>query len=100
VANEDHLVKAAKVHGTPKHAHILLAVCGMESSHSLVPEKSRLTNTLTLPHVVDGDAQVKGFVGDLSLQRPAQTLRPLEESPTELLRQLLDLFQPVVQVVG
>lgn len=57
-------------------------------------------NAFPLPHVVDGGVKVDGFVGGVSLHHPAQTLRSVEESPAELLRQLRDLFQPLVQVVG
>jgi hypothetical protein len=62
MANKDHLVKSAKVHSPAQHAHVLLAIGSIQSSHRFVPEQRFVTSAFALPHVVDGDAQVDGFV--------------------------------------
>ena len=67
MADKDDLVESAKIHGPSKHAHVLLAIGSIESSYSFVPEQSFVTNAFALPHVVDGDAQVDGFVDQYKL---------------------------------
>src|SRR5271157_5073731 len=67
MADEDDLVKSPQVHGTAQHADVLLGVGSIQSTHCLVPEQSFVTNAFTLPHVVDGDAQVDGFVDQYEL---------------------------------
>jgi hypothetical protein len=62
MADKDDLVESAKIHGPSKHAHVLLAIGSIKSSHRFVPEQSFVANAFALPHVVDGDAQVDGFV--------------------------------------
>jgi hypothetical protein len=62
MADEYDLVKTAKIHGPAEHTHVLLAICCIQSSHRFVPEKSFVMNAVTLPHVVDGDAQVNSFI--------------------------------------
>src|SRR5208283_4534463 len=62
MANEDNLMEATQIHGSTQHPHILFGVGGVQCTHGFVPEKSFVTNALTLPHVVDGDAQVDGFI--------------------------------------
>jgi len=62
MADKDDLVESAKVRGASKHAHVLLGIGSIQSSHGFVPEKSPVPNAFALPHVVDGDAQVDGFV--------------------------------------
>src|SRR5208337_5602751 len=67
MANEDNLMKATKVHGSTQHPHVLFGVGGVQCTHGFVPEKSFVTNAFALPHVVDGDAQVDGFVDQYEL---------------------------------
>jgi len=62
MAYKDDLVESAKVHSPAQHAHILPAIDCIQGSHRFVPEQRFVTNALTLPHVVDGDAEVDGFV--------------------------------------
>jgi len=62
MADKDDLVESAKIHSSAQHAHVLLAIDSIQSSHGFVPEQSLVTNAFALPHVVDGDAQVDGFV--------------------------------------
>src|SRR5439155_26229166 len=62
VADEDHLIERAQVHRPAQHADILLGVGGVESPNRLVPKQGLVPDALPLLHVVDGDAQVHGFV--------------------------------------
>lgn len=62
MADKDDLMESAKVHRPSQHSHVLLAIDGIQRAHRFVAEKSFVTNALTLSHVVDGDAQVDGFV--------------------------------------
>jgi len=62
MADKDHLVESAKVHGPAQHAHVLPAIYGIQGSHSFVTEQRFVLNAFALPHVVDGDAKVDGFV--------------------------------------
>src|ERR1019366_4088277 len=67
MTNEDNLMEAPQVHGSTQHAHILFGVGGVQCTHGFVAEKSFVTNALTLPHVVDGNAQVDSFVNQYEL---------------------------------
>jgi len=67
VADKDDLVESAQVHGPAQHAHVLLAIGSIQSSHGFVPEQRFVANTFALAHVVDGDAQVNGFVDENEL---------------------------------
>src|SRR5208283_1170230 len=72
MANEDNLMEATQIHGSTQHPHILFGVGGVQCTHGFVPEKRFVTNAFALPHVVDGDAQVDGFVDQYEL--PARKL--------------------------
>ena len=72
MADEDHLMESAQVHRPSQHAHVLLAIGGIQCSHRFVSEQRFVTNALTLPHVVDGDAQIHGFIDQYEL--PARKL--------------------------
>jgi hypothetical protein len=68
----------SQVHSSTQHAHVLLAIGSIQSSHRFVPEQRFVTSAFALPHVVDGDAQVHGFVDQHELpicNKPFQTLR-------------------------
>ena len=78
MAYEDDLVESAKIHGSAQHAHVLLAIYGILRVHRFVAEKCFVTNAFALPHVVDGDAQIHGFVDQYEL--PAGKL--IHEAPT------------------
>ena len=67
MADEDHLVESTKIHSPAQHAHVLLAIDRIQSSHGFVPEKSFVKYAFALPHVVDGNAQVDGFVDQYEL---------------------------------
>ena len=67
MADEDDLVEPAQVHRPAQHAHILLSIDSIQSSHRFVPEQRFVTNALALPHVVDGDAKVDGLVDQYEL---------------------------------
>jgi len=56
MADKDDLVESTQVHSSSKHAHVLLAIDSIQSSHRFVPEQRFVTKALTLPHVVDRDA--------------------------------------------
>jgi len=62
MADEDDLVKSAKIHCTAQHAHVLLGIGGIQSSHGFIPKQSFVANPVTLTHVVDGNAQVNSFI--------------------------------------
>jgi hypothetical protein len=50
------LLEAKLIHGPAQHAHVLLAIDTIQSSHRLVLEQRLVTNTLAVPHAVDSDA--------------------------------------------
>ena len=56
-------MEATQVNGPSKHTYVLLAIGSIESSHRFVPEQSFVTKASALPHVLDGDAQVGGSIG-------------------------------------
>ena len=56
------MVESAQVHRPAQHPRILLRVPGIESSHRFVPGQDSETNTFTLSHVLDGYAQVNGYI--------------------------------------
>jgi len=62
IADEDDLVESAKVHSPAQHAQVLLAIGSIKSFDGFVPEQRFVPNTFSLPHVVDGDTQVYGFI--------------------------------------
>jgi hypothetical protein len=70
--DKNDLPEPAKGHCPSKHAHILLSVIAIQRSQRFVPEQRFVTNALTLPHVVDGDAQIHGFIDQYEL--PARKL--------------------------
>src|SRR5947208_2159051 len=72
VADKDHLVERAQVQRTAQHADVLLGVGSIQSSHGFVPKQGLVSDALALLHVVDGDAQVDGFVHQHEL--PAREL--------------------------
>jgi len=72
VADKHDLVKSPKIHSPAEHAHVLLAFDSIQRSHGFVPEQGLVANAFALPHVVDGDAQVDGFVYENEL--PARKL--------------------------
>ena len=100
MADEDDLVESTQVHGPAQHAHVLLAIGGIQSSHRFVPEQRFVTNAFTLPHVVDGDAQVDGFVDQHEL--PARELIH-EASTVQILVADLDIkivYHPLAVRLG
>ena len=56
MAYEEYLMEPTEVHSPAQHAYVLLAIDSVQSSHCFVSEQRFVTNALTLPHVVDGDA--------------------------------------------
>jgi hypothetical protein len=77
MADKDNLVESAKVHGPAQHAHVLLAIDGIQRSDRFIPEQRSVTNAIAMPHVVDGDAQVHGFVD----RRELPTRKLIHEAP-------------------
>ena len=62
MADENHLMEPTQVHSPTQHTHVLLAIDSIQRSHRFVSEQRFVANALTLPHVVDGDVEVDGFV--------------------------------------
>jgi hypothetical protein len=62
MADKDHLVESAQVHRPSQYTHVFLAIEGIQSAHRFVPEQCLVSNAFALLHVVDGDAQVYGFI--------------------------------------
>lgn len=56
VTNEDELMEAAQIHGAAQHPYVFLGVGRIQGSHCLIPEQGFVSNALTLPHAVDGNA--------------------------------------------
>ena len=71
MADENHLLERAQIHGPAQHAHVLLAFVSIQISHGFVSEQSLVTNPFALPHVVAGDAQVDGFIARIGYGRMA-----------------------------
>ena len=67
MADKDDLVEPAKIHSPVQHAHVILAIGSIQSTHGFVSEESFVTSAFAVPHVVDGDAQVDGFVDQYKL---------------------------------
>ncbi len=68
MAAEDHEMESAQVHRPAQHAHVFLAIGSIQRSHRFIPEQRLVTNAFTLPHVVDGNAQVDGFIDQNELR--------------------------------
>ena len=64
-------MESTKVDRPAQHAHVLLAIGSIQGSHRFVPEQRFVTNAFTLPHVVNGNAQVDGFIARIGYARTA-----------------------------
>ena len=62
MADEDHLMEPTHVHSSAQHSHVLLAIDSIQRSQRFVPEQLFVRNAFALLNIVDGDAQVNGFV--------------------------------------
>jgi hypothetical protein len=67
MANKDDSVDSTKVHG-PRNIRTYSSPMAASCAPTVfVPEQRFVTNAFTLPHVIDGDAQVDGFVDEHEL---------------------------------
>jgi hypothetical protein len=56
VTNEDDLMEAAQTHGVAQHPYVFLGLAESRASAVSHPGTGFVSNALTLPHVVDGNA--------------------------------------------
>ena len=72
MADKDHLVKSTEIHSPTQRTHVFLAVGSIQCPHRFVPEQRFVTNALTLPGLVDGEAN-DGFVDPYILTKLAKS---------------------------